>query len=136
MPTQLQRIDPLDLQTSTAVGVDLPFNADGVFRSTFETKNAIKVNLINYILTNKGERYLNPSFGSDIRSLLFENITQDSLEEIREIVSTEINTFFPRVEPTTIELTGTPDENSVRFYLKYRVTDTNIEDEIAINIEQ
>ena len=136
MPTQLQRIDPLDLQTSTAVGVDLPFNGNSVFRSTFETRNAIKVNLINYILTNKEERYLNPSFGSNLRSLLFENITQDSLEEVRELVSTEINTFFPRVEPITIELTGTPDTHSVRFYLKYRVTDTNIEDEIAINIEQ
>lgn len=136
MPTQLQRIDPLDLQTSTAVGVDLPFNADGVFRSTFETRNAIKVNLINFLLTNKSERYFNPSFGSDLRTYLFENITQDTLQEIREIITTEINTYFPRVEPTTLEITGIPDQNTIRFYLKYRVTDTNIEDEIAINIEQ
>ena len=117
-------------------GIDIPFNGESVFRSTFETKNAIKVNLINYILTNKGERYLNPSFGSDLRSLLFENINNDTLDELEEVITSEINAFFPRVEITDIELTGTPDEHSVRFYLKYRVSETNIQDEILINIEQ
>lgn len=136
MPIEARKISPLDTQESIAVGVDLPFNANSVFRSTYETKNAIKVNLINYLLTNKGERYLNPSFGSDLRSLLFENINNDTLDELEEIITSEINTFFPRVEITDIELTGTPDEHSVRFYLKYRVSETNIQDEILINIEQ
>lgn len=136
MPIEARKISPLDTQDSIAVGVDLPFNANAVFRSTYETKNAIKVNLINYLLTNKGERYLNPSFGSDLRSLLFENINNDTLDELEEIITSEINTFFPRVEIIDIELTGTPDEHSVRFYLKYRVSETNIQDEILINIEQ
>lgn len=136
MPIEVRKISPLDTQPSIAVGVDLPFNDNAVFRSTFETRNAIKVNLINYLLTNKGERYLNPSFGSDLRSLLFENIDQDTLDEIEEIVTTEVNTFFPRVEIVDIELTGNPDENSVRFFFRYRVSETNIEDEVLINIEQ
>lgn len=136
MPIEARKISPIDTQDSTAVGIDIPFNGESVFRSTFETKNAIKVNLINYILTNKGERYLNPSFGSDLRSLLFENINNDTLDELEEVITSEINAFFPRVEITDIELTGTPDEHSVRFYLKYRVSETNIQDEILINIEQ
>lgn len=136
MPIEARKISPIDTQESIAVGIDLPFNGNAVFRSTFETKNAIKVNLINYLLTNKGERYLNPSFGSDLRSLLFENINNDLFDELEEIITSEINTFFPRVEVIDIELTGVPDENSVRFYFKYKVSETNIQDEILINIEQ
>lgn len=136
MPIEVKKIYPLDLQESTAVGVDLPFSSTAVFNSTYETKDAIKVNLINYFLTNKGERYMNPSFGSDIRTLLFENINEDILEELRDIVSRDLSRFFPRVLPIKIDLTAEPDSNTVNFYLRYQISDTNIEDELLINIEQ
>lgn len=136
MAFEVKKIYPLDLQPRTAIGVDLPFTGNAVFNSTFETKDAIKVNIINYFLTNKGERYLNPSFGSNIRKQLFENITQDGLENIKEIISVDIQTYFPRVSPTVLEVTATPDQNSVRIYIKYQIIDSNIEDELLINIDQ
>lgn len=136
MPIEVKKIYPLDLQESTAVGIDLPFSNTAVFNSTYETKDAIKANLINYFLTNKGERYMNPSFGSDIRTLLFENINEDILEELRDIVSRDLSRFFPRVVPIKIDLTAEPDSNLVNFYLRYQISDTNIEDELLINIEQ
>jgi len=136
MAFQVKKIYPLDLKPSTAIGVDLPFSGKAVFNSTYLTKDAIKANLINYFLTNKGERYLNPSFGSDIRKMLFENINQDSLEEVEEIIANDISTFFPRVIPTKLEVTSNPDENSIRFYMSYQISETNIEDQLLINIEQ
>jgi hypothetical protein len=39
------RVDPRDLQRNTAIGVKLPFNAPGVFYSTFSTKDQLKYNL-------------------------------------------------------------------------------------------
>ena len=56
------RVDPRDLQRNTAIGVRLPFNAPGVFYSTFSTKDQLKYNLINLLLTSKGERIYNPEF--------------------------------------------------------------------------
>jgi len=116
--------------------VDLPFSGNAVFNSTYLTKDAIKANLVNYFLTNKGERYLNPNFGSDIRKLLFENIDQNALEDIKEIIIGDIKNYFPRVLPTTFEITSDPDNYIVRFYMKYSIVDTNINDELLINIEQ
>lgn len=136
MAFQVQKIYPLDLETSTAIGVDLPFSGDAVFNSTYLTKDAIKANLVNYFLTNKGERYLNPNFGSDIRKLLFENIDQNTLEDIKEIVIGDLKNYFPRVSIATFEVTSDPDTYLVRFYMKYIITDTNIQDELLINIEQ
>ena len=57
---QVVRIDPRDLDKNKAVGISLPFNAGGVFRSTYATKDQIKSNLINLLLTYKGERIENP----------------------------------------------------------------------------
>jgi phage baseplate assembly protein W len=135
MAFNVRVIDPLDLQPSKAVGIDLPFAARAVFNSTYETKNAIKANLINYFLTNKGERYMNPGFGSNIRLLLFENINQESLEDIKEVVSRDIELYFPKVLPSRINLLSNPDSNTVTFYMKYSIDSTNIEDELLINFE-
>ena len=79
-----QQIYPIDLNASKAVGVDIPFNSNAVFKSNYLTKDAIKNNLINFFLTNPGERYLNPTFGGGLRAFIFEQITSDNLDFLRE----------------------------------------------------
>jgi phage baseplate assembly protein W len=136
MAFEAKKINPLDLKPSVAVGVDLPFSADAVFNSTYETKDALKANLINYFLTNKGERYLNPDFGSDIKKLLFDNLTEEKIDTLEGIVARDIDLFFPRVRPTDINVLADPDQNLVVLQMKYSIIDTNIEDELIINFEQ
>jgi len=135
MALDVKKINPLDRQPRKAVGLDLPFSGQAVFNSTFQTKDALKINLINYFLTNKGERMLNPTFGSSIRELLFENINQNALEEIKTIVKNDLNTFFPRVIPTKLELFSDPDTHIVSLFMRYAIKDANIQDEVLINIE-
>ena len=136
MAFETKKINPLDLQPRKAVGVALPFSGKAVFNSTFETKEAIKANLINYILTGKGERYHNPTFGSGIRNLLFENINRDNLTDLEFLVRDAIERYFPKLEILNIDLQGAPDSNLVSFTLNFRLVDTQIEDEITINFEQ
>ena len=81
---QTIRVNPLDLQGNIGLGVSLPFNGpSGPFNSTYSTKNQIKSNLINLLLTNKGERVFNPEFGADLKTILFEGITEDTSELIK-----------------------------------------------------
>ena len=47
---------PLDQQKRKIIGFGFPLNAPAVFNPTYQTKDQIKANLINYILTNRGER--------------------------------------------------------------------------------
>ena len=136
MAFQAQKINPLDLKPSVAVGVDIPFSAGAVFNLTYETKDALKANLINYFLTNKGERYLNPEFGSDIKKLLFDNLTEEKIDILEGIVARDINLFFPRVKPSDISVIAEPEINTVILQVKYSIIDTNIEDELTINFEQ
>ena len=46
-----QQIYPIDLNASAAVGVNLPLNGSAVFISNYQTRDAIKNNLINFFLT-------------------------------------------------------------------------------------
>ena len=136
MAFEVKKIDPLDLQPRKAIGVDLPFSAKAVFNQTYQTKDAIKANLVNYFLTNKGERYLNPNFGSNIRKVIFDNITEEQLDTIEAIVGSDIDRYFPRVKPTKISVTAQPDTNIVTLFVSYTIADTYINDEIIINFEQ
>ena len=135
MAVSVKKINPLDRQPRKAIGVDIPFSGQAVFNSTFQSKDALKVNLINYLLTNKGERPLNPAFGAGLRELLFENINQERLDDIKEDISTNITRFFPRVQPTLITISSEPDSNTISFFLRYAIADQNINDELLINIQ-
>jgi len=135
MALNVRKINPLDRQPRKAIGVDLPFSGDAVFNSTYQSKDALKVNLINYLLTNKGERPLNPTFGAGIRGLLFENINNEQLEDIKEDIANNITSFFPTIIPTKVEVLSDPDTNIISFFLRYAIANQNIEDEILINIE-
>lgn len=136
MAFQVQKIHPLDLQPRKAVGVSLPFSAKDVFTSTYTTKDALKSNLINFLLTDKGERVLNPDFGIGLRSLLFEQATQDTKDQIDYLIRKGIADWFPELVINTLTISPTPDTNTVTIYMKYNVNQTNIQDELLINFEQ
>jgi hypothetical protein len=63
---------PIDTQLQKAVGVNLPFSGRAVFTSNYLTRDAIRNNLINFFSTRKGERVMNPLFGSIIQQTVFE----------------------------------------------------------------
>ena len=73
-------INPIDIEVNRAIGVPLPFNSEAVFGTTFTTKEQVKSNLLNIILTEPGERVFQPTFGAGLRSQLFENnVNKDEL---------------------------------------------------------
>lgn len=136
MAFEVKKIDPLDLQPRKAVGVALPFSSKAVFNSTFETKEAIKANLVNYILTGKGEKYFNPTFGSGIRNLIFENINRDNLTDLEFLMRDALAKYFPKLEILNLKLLGLPDSNTISFTMNFKIVNTQVEDEITINFEQ
>jgi phage baseplate assembly protein W len=129
-----QQIYPIDLNTSKAVGVNIPFSGTAVFISNYLTKDAIKNNLINFFLTNPGERYLNPNFGGGLRAFIFEQITNDNLDFLREDINKKISNYFPNILVNELTVTGQQDTNQITVVLKYSVLNTNITDNLEIQI--
>ena len=127
-----QKIFPIDTKPGTAVGVALPFNAPGVFYSTYTTQNAIKNNLIDFFLTEPGERYLNPIFGGGLRSFIFNQMTDGNTEYLKADVQSKISTYFPNVIVQSLDVLQDPDYNTINVIIKYIIADTAISDEIQI----
>jgi len=130
-----KKIFPIDTKPSTAVGISIPFNAVNVFNSTYTTKDAIRNNLINFFLTNPGERYLNVLFGGGLRAFIFEQITTGNLDFLKEDIQSKITLYFPSVIVTSLEITSEPDTNQVFVSLYYNIKDTGITDQIEIAFE-
>jgi phage baseplate assembly protein W len=127
-----QQIYPIDFEKSVAVGVNLPFNGPAVFISNYLTKDAIKNNLINFFLTNPGERYLNPNFGGGLRKFIFEQISEGNLDTLKEDVSYKLQYNFPNVKVEDLTITPQDDINQITITLKYSVINTTIVDNLEI----
>jgi phage baseplate assembly protein W len=136
MAFEIQQIHPLDLQPRKAVGVGLPFSSNSVFTSTYTTKDALKSNIINYFLTEKGERFLNPNLGAGLRAILFDQMTEDTKEVVKQVIRQGIAEWFPNVSIEDLRVSYTQDTNTATVYISYRVVQTNIQDQLIINFEQ
>ena len=128
-----QQISPIDFNKSAAVGVDIPFNAPSCFRPNYTTAAAIKNNLINFFLTNPGERPLNPTFGGGLRDFIFEQIADDNLDSLEETITTQLQEFFPNVVIGDLEILRQEDLNTITVSLTYSVINTNISDTLEID---
>jgi len=127
-----KKIFPIDTRPGTGVGIGLPFNVPAVFSITYTTKEAIKNNLINYFLTNKNERYLNPTFGGDLRVFIFEQITSGNLDYLKEDIQNQIGLYFPNVIVASLNINSYPDVNQIEVILTYDIKDTGLTDTIQL----
>jgi len=127
-----RQIFPTDFQPNVAIGLDLPFNANGVFRSTYQSKDAIKVNLVNYLLTNPGERIGNPSFGAGLRAFVFEQVTDGNLEFLEDKIQEDITNNIPNVDLQNVSIAGTADLNTVTIVIDYSIAQTGITDNVEL----
>jgi phage baseplate assembly protein W len=132
---QTIRVNPLDLQKNIAIGVSLPFDGPGVFNSTYTTKDQVKSNLVNLLLTDVGERVMNPNFGCDLRKFLFEGITDDNSETLINSLTDSISVFVPQVTVREIILDPSPDSNSVNLTVNYILNISNTPDEVTVQFQ-
>lgn len=129
---QTIRVNPLDLQGNIAIGVSLPFNGPVAFNPTYSTQEQIKSNLINLLLTNKGERIMNPQFGADLKTVLFEGITEDTSVIIRNLISTNVSIFVPEVTVTNLIIDKQEDQNTISITVQYRINLSGNADQITV----
>jgi phage baseplate assembly protein W len=129
---QTIRVNPLDLRKNIAIGVSLPFNGPGVFKSTYTTKDQIKSNLINLLLTDKGERVMNPNFGTNLKRFLFEGITNNNIETLKDNILSSILTYIYEITVTNIILVPNTDNNLVSLTIEYYLNISQTPDQITV----
>mgnify|MGYP003673464313 CR=1 FL=1 len=127
---------PNDTRPRVGIGVDIPFNEGGVFTPNYTTQKAIKNNLINYFLTNPGERPGNPAFGGGLRRFIFNQISTENIDYLIEDIQTKLSTEFPNVILNELNVDGgkeNTDNNNVTVEIFYSVKNTGITDDLTLN---
>ena len=88
---------------------------------------AVKRSVRNLINTNEGERPFQPTLGSGIRALLFENMSPIIETLIKDRIAETINVYEPRAQLTSILIQGDIDRNEYLCTISFRVVNTTME---------
>ncbi len=76
--------------------------------------------------TSPGERIMHPGYGCGLRDLVFDNITESAVTQIRDTIERAVLFFEPRIELESVDVnTDEVLEGVLRLQLKYRVRRTN-----------
>ena len=114
------KIHPLDFEPDIAIGIDLPMmtSTGAGFQQTYTTIDQAVANAKNLLYTNKGERVMQPEFGCDLYTLLFENVTDDLLSKIEDTIRSSFNYWLPYIFINELNVTGDADRNRVFVIMK------------------
>ena len=99
---------------ATPIGLSLPIQDgnSGFFAQTFDTLSQVKTNIMNLLNTRQGERRFQPTFGTMLWNLVFEQNTDTLKEQAIQIVTEDIAMWIPNV--TVVDVTAnllTPEQN-------------------------
>ena len=120
---------------SVALGFSLPMSGRAVFNPTYTSREVVKTNLVNWLLTNRGERVFRPNFGADLRALLWEGINEGTTNALESRIRDSIASNFPSIQVKKLNFDNQPDSNTINFILTYSITNMGAEDEINIALQ-
>ena len=132
MAFRVSNIEPIDLQPRVAIGISLPFNGSTGFNSTYTTADQLKTNILSFLLTNRGERLYRPNFGANLRSLIFEQQTSFTIDQLSSIITSQVENQFPGVTVLDVNIDSQPDFNTINVSVSYGVANTNIQDQLTL----
>lgn len=123
-----------------AVGLSLPIQITNVaFNQNYTEIEQLKSNIKNLLLTVRGERLMNPLFGSGVETVLFEPITDDFEDKIQTIITNSVEKYIPNVNIDEINVdmsNENKDKNLVNISLKFRSKSTGNSGIVSINVQQ
>lgn len=128
--------NPIDFEKDVAVGIKLPFSKNsGLFSLSYSTEEQAISNLKNLLLTRKGERVFQPTFGSQIYALLFEPISLDLKQKMEDGILVDVNFWLPYIIIDEVVVTPDEDRNHVGITLNFRVTEQGANQQIILFVD-
>ena len=105
-------------------GVNYPFvgGNENILSRQIGTR-LIKNDLLQLILTNNGERVMRPLFGGNLRNNVFDQMSAQDLDSIRENLIANIRSFEPRVDIMELTIDPKPGVNQINIRLVARLRD-------------
>jgi phage baseplate assembly protein W len=118
-----------------AIGLTLPLQmSTNTFNQSYDNLVQLKSNVRNLLLTKKGERLAQPTFGTNLHRLLFEPNDEELEQKIYDTIDNSIRTWLPQLSIKEINIEATDEmknNNSINvsivFTANYNRQDFNVE---------
>lgn len=127
------------IQNPQPYGIVLPISRgqQGYFNQSFSIEEQVKSNLNLLLRTKKGERRMNPEFGSGLWNILFEQNTEDIIGIIDSAIRKDISKWMSYVDVQSIEVDRESDASQQRLNVSviYTVPSVGITNEQTLNVE-
>jgi phage baseplate assembly protein W len=107
---------------------------DNIFGSTRLTESQlVRRDILNHFNVNQGEAVMRPNFGSIIKSIVFEPLTEETqeliIDEVKRVVQSD-----PRVQMTDMELQEF--ENGIQVAMSLRYINTDLSEQLFIKFDR
>ena len=121
--------------SSLSVSLPLTIDSGDGFTMIKQIKPLIKQNLKMLLLTNPGERVMEPDFGVGLNQYLFEYFTQSTYEKIETRIKEQVATYMPAIRITKIDFGNpAPDANKLGFSVEYSIPNIGVRDLLEFTI--
>ena len=115
MPVQRVSKQFKDISASFQIN---PLNRDLI---QLKNANAIARSIRNLIMTVPGERPFNPVLGSQVTSLLFENLDKLTASSIKSEIINTLTNFEPRIRLNEVIVKAQPNNNQFDVQIQYYI---------------
>jgi phage baseplate assembly protein W len=95
-------------------------------------EEAVKESIKNLILTNRGERLMQPLIGGNVQAMLFENNTPAIIKLIQEQIKTAIREYEPRATLIDVIVRSSIDESTVEVDVYFYIN--NVVEPISVTV--
>ena len=143
MAIELGKVNVTDLTENDykvlGIGINTSSNLAGAFAVNYTTLKQARSNIINLIMTRKGERVGQPEFGCDIWKILFEPIIDGELDtKVESVIINAVNRWLPYISVNEIILDYNDefkDANKFGVEINFSLTSNpNLRESVTINI--
>ncbi len=121
------------------INIQFPFkdSPKGFFLDLTKTDDkAIKSDLLHLILTNKGERFYNPEFGTNLRRYIFEPNDNFTHSQIRDEIIETVKLYIPNLQINEVIIEQSEvSEYAARIRIDYTISQDVFETKDFVEIQ-
>ena len=94
----------------------------GYFNQGTDIMTQMKSNLTNLLMTRKGERPMQPTFGSDIYLYVFEQLTNDAIANVKASIAASVKTWMPFINIISTDIAQDEDNQAIFVKVTFSVS--------------
>ena len=122
---------PLERVSRGFKDVSMSFKVNPLNNDLVALKNATAISrsVRNIVFTTPGEKFFQPTFGSRVSQMLFENMDEITSLTIRDEIENSIRRFEPRVDLKSVQVNPDFDSNQYDVVITYQIIGADVSEQ-------